>query len=93
MLFVVAMSVQFSGLDLTGLVHSRDDPQPLYDLFAVSNHFGGMGGGHCQLLVFILQTVLMQSYKHQILHMPRIKPTRNGTILMIVTLQKQLKVI
>ena len=39
--------VNCSGLDLTGMVHSRDDPQPLYDLFAVSNHFGGMGGGHC----------------------------------------------
>lgn len=36
------------GLDLTGLVHYRDDPQPLYDLFAISNHFGGMGGGHCK---------------------------------------------
>lgn len=42
----VMVDFPVSGLDLTGLVHSRDDPQPLYDLFAVSNHFGGMGGGH-----------------------------------------------
>lgn len=40
--------LSLSGLDLTGMVHSRDDPHPLYDLFAVSNHFGGMGGGHCE---------------------------------------------
>jgi ubiquitin C-terminal hydrolase len=25
---------------------SRQDKAPLYDLFAVSNHFGGLGGGH-----------------------------------------------
>ncbi len=38
-------------LDLSELVHSPDDTQPLYDLFAVSNHFGGMGGGHCELSI------------------------------------------
>ena len=27
---------------------NEDDPEPIYDLFAVSNHFGGMGGGHCK---------------------------------------------
>ena len=27
-----------------------DQPESVYDLFAVSNHFGGMGGGHCALL-------------------------------------------
>ena len=37
-----------SGLDLTGYVKHREDPEPVYDLFAVSNHFGGMGGGHCE---------------------------------------------
>ncbi len=47
----------FSGLDLTGMVHNRDDPHPLYDLFAVSNHFGGMGGGHCQLHTNFLEEV------------------------------------
>lgn len=23
-----------------------------YDLIAVSNHYGGMGGGHCELVLF-----------------------------------------
>jgi ubiquitin carboxyl-terminal hydrolase 4/11/15 len=33
-------------LDLTNYVINPDEPQPLYDLFAVSNHYGGLGGGH-----------------------------------------------
>ena len=37
-----------SGLDLSDRVHGpHDDSEPLlYDLYAVSNHFGGLGGGH-----------------------------------------------
>jgi len=35
-----------SGLDLTEYSQNPDDPEPVYNLFAVSNHFGGMGGGH-----------------------------------------------
>ena len=31
-----------------------DEPQPLYDLYAISNHFGGMGGGHCKLASSLL---------------------------------------
>ena len=37
-----------SGLDLTSYVKNPDDPQPVYDLFAVCNHFGGMSGGKCE---------------------------------------------
>jgi len=37
-----------SGLDLTEYSQNPDDPEPVYNLFAVSNHFGGMGGGHCK---------------------------------------------
>jgi ubiquitin C-terminal hydrolase len=33
------------GLDLSEYV-VNPDADPVYDLFAVSNHFGGMGGGH-----------------------------------------------
>ena len=44
----VIVDFPISGLDLTGYVKHRDDPEPVYDLFAVSNHFGGMGGGHCE---------------------------------------------
>lgn len=35
------------GLDLRGIVNVNDDEaEPIYDCFAVSNHFGGLGGGH-----------------------------------------------
>ena len=35
------------GLDLTGLVsHYEEDEDPIYDCYAVSNHYGGLGGGH-----------------------------------------------
>ena len=35
-------------LNLKEYVKAQDQPEPVYDLFAVSNHFGGMGGGHCE---------------------------------------------
>ncbi len=35
------------GLDLTDIVSSYDeDEKPIYDCYAVSNHMGGLGGGH-----------------------------------------------
>jgi hypothetical protein len=36
------------GLDLRGIVkHNWEDgKEPIYDCYAVSNHFGGLGGGH-----------------------------------------------
>ncbi len=34
------------GLDLSSFVLSKSDKAPIYDLFAVSNHSGGLGGGH-----------------------------------------------
>ncbi|KAF2277911.1 cysteine proteinase [Westerdykella ornata] len=34
------------GLDLTGKVGLPEDKSLLYDLFAVDNHYGGLGGGH-----------------------------------------------
>eukprot|EP00731_Ephydatia_muelleri_P021787 Em0014g378a len=32
--------------DLSDFRINPDEPSPVYDLFAVSNHYGGMGGGH-----------------------------------------------
>jgi len=32
--------------DLSNFVHSRGSEHPLYDLYAVSNHVGGLGSGH-----------------------------------------------
>lgn len=35
------------GLDLTSCVlHWEEGQEPIYDCFAVSNHYGGLGGGH-----------------------------------------------
>jgi hypothetical protein len=35
------------GLDISNYVLSNEDGWPLvYDLFAISNHYGGLGGGH-----------------------------------------------
>ncbi|GBG33620.1 Ubiquitin carboxyl-terminal hydrolase, putative [Hondaea fermentalgiana] len=44
------------GLDLTDFVrgYKEGDPAPIYDLYAVSNHIGGMGGGH--YTAFVHQT-------------------------------------
>jgi ubiquitin carboxyl-terminal hydrolase 4/11/15 len=34
------------GLDISEYVMNKNDLPPIYDLFAISNHFGGVGGGH-----------------------------------------------
>jgi len=34
------------NLDLTKYVKSKDGPSYVYDLYAISNHYGGLGGGH-----------------------------------------------
>lgn len=34
------------GLDLRNYVLGKYEKEPIYDLFAISNHYGGMGGGH-----------------------------------------------
>ena len=40
------------GLDMTGFVDEQiveiGNESMIYDLYAVSNHIGGMGGGHCK---------------------------------------------
>lgn len=35
-----------SGLDLSNAVKGPQEVPPVYDLYAVSNHFGSLGGGH-----------------------------------------------
>lgn len=45
----ITRKVEFplKGLDLTDLVADYgEDDKPIYDCYAVSNHFGGLGGGH-----------------------------------------------
>jgi len=36
-----------TGLDLTSeVMHWNEEEKPIYDCYAVSNHYGGLGGGH-----------------------------------------------
>jgi ubiquitin C-terminal hydrolase len=34
------------NLDLSKYVKSKDGPSHMYELYAISNHYGGLGGGH-----------------------------------------------
>ena len=43
----VMVDFPVEGLDLTRRVASQEEGKsPIYDLFAVDNHYGGLGGGH-----------------------------------------------
>lgn len=42
----VTVDFPLESLDLRSYVLGADKENAIYDLFAVSNHFGGMGGGH-----------------------------------------------
>eukprot|EP01095_Lingulamoeba_sp_RSL-Kostka_P001307 TRINITY_DN11875_c0_g1_i1.p1 TRINITY_DN11875_c0_g1~~TRINITY_DN11875_c0_g1_i1.p1 ORF type:complete len:267 (+),score=108.39 TRINITY_DN11875_c0_g1_i1:207-1007(+) len=42
----VVVNFPIKSLDLTKYVLSESDVPQIYDLYAVSNHFGGLGGGH-----------------------------------------------
>lgn len=41
-----ALQYPITGWDLSKLIRSRGGGTPLYDLYAVSNHLGSLGGGH-----------------------------------------------
>jgi len=40
------VSFPITGLDLSDWVVQKDETPPIYDLYAVSNHMGGLHGGH-----------------------------------------------
>jgi ubiquitin carboxyl-terminal hydrolase 4/11/15 len=43
----VLVDYPIEGLDLTEKIGQKEDGKSyIYDLFAVDNHFGGLGGGH-----------------------------------------------
>ena len=42
--------VVFRGLKLTDYILDDRHKNATYDLIAVSNHFGGLGGGHCKCI-------------------------------------------
>ena len=51
-----------NDLDLNQYIISKEDDQDLkYDLFAISNHYGGLGGGH--YIAFAKNNILNKWYK------------------------------
>ncbi|CAH3164466.1 unnamed protein product [Porites evermanni] len=40
------VNVPLRNFDMSDYVINKDQPRPVYNLIAVSNHYGGMGGGH-----------------------------------------------
>lgn len=45
-------SFRFRELDLSKWVINKNHPTCVYDLIGVSNHYGGLGGGHCKWFGF-----------------------------------------
>ena len=77
------------GLDLSPYIINKNHGPALYDLIAVSNHFGGMGGGHCKFTCHrnfaSVTSVLSFPTKIPLLFfqtqpMQKTRTTRSGTI-------------
>lgn len=47
-----------SGLDMAPWVINANHGPAVYDLIAVSNHYGGMGGGHCTFDMHFILLIL-----------------------------------
>ena len=82
-----------TNLNMGPYIINKNHGKAIYDLIAVSNHYGVMGGGHCKFvfyLPYIFQsnnrmcnfTNFFKNYL-QILPMAKIKTTEDGIILMI----------
>ena len=42
------VSFPVNGLDMSSYLPKEKQDGAIYDLFAISNHYGGLGGGHCK---------------------------------------------
>lgn len=40
------MNFPLEGLELSNYLKNANDESPVYDLYAISNHYGSLGGGH-----------------------------------------------
>ena len=52
---------------MTPYVINSDHGKAVYDLISVSNHYGGMGGGHCEYITSLKLLnlhVLYSFYRH-----------------------------
>ena len=48
------------NLDMGPYIINKNHGKAIYDLIAVSNHYGVMGGGHCKFLYFFLNAKLQK---------------------------------
>ena len=46
-----------NGLDMGPYIINKSHGKAIYDLIAVSNHYGGMGGGHCKFFFSIIPNI------------------------------------
>lgn len=86
--------VLFSDLDMSEFLINPNAGPCRYNLIAVSNHYGGMGGGHCECRkhtqchqhaftsVYLLNHAYICCYC-QIRPMPKTRMMTSGTTLMI----------
>ena len=52
-----------TGLDMGPYIINKSHGKAIYDLIAVSNHYGGMGGGHCKFFFQSFQIfVILNNY-------------------------------
>ena len=42
------------ALDLSGIVKGPEQTDLIFDLYAISNHYGGLGGGHCKFYIILI---------------------------------------
>ena len=49
------------GLDMQPYIINKNHGEAVYDLLAVSNHYGGMGGGHCKFK--LIGHIILESFK------------------------------
>jgi len=74
----VMVDFPVEGLDLTRRVASQEEGKsPIYDLFAVDNHYGGLGGGHYTAFARNFVDGRWYEYNGMVLHSTRHSFLRN----------------
>lgn len=66
----VLVDFPITDLDLTGKVGLSEDKSLQYDLFAVDNHYGGLGGGHYTAVAQNFYDKKWYDYNGKLLHEP-----------------------
>lgn len=56
------ISLLNSDLDMSEFLINPNAGPCRYNLIAVSNHYGGMGGGHCKLTAYHFAKIMMFDY-------------------------------